>query len=98
MKGLIRFIKSLFGKYESGYEYWIRLKDIKIPFQYRFHKIGKAKWNRKMKFWLKTGEFESPIILNKDFTLVDGYSSFRIAETKDIDSVPVYFVDWIEIS
>lgn len=46
MKGLIRFIKSLFGKYESGYEYWIRLKDIKIPFQYRFHKIGKAKWNR----------------------------------------------------
>ena len=30
MKGIIRYIKSLFGKYESGYEYWVYTKDIKV--------------------------------------------------------------------
>lgn len=93
MKRIIRFIKKLFGKYEIGYEYWIYTKDIKIPFQYRLHKIRKTKWNNKMKYWLRHGEFESPILLHRDFTLLDGYSSFRIAEIKGIEKVPVYFVD-----
>ena len=31
MKRIIRYIKSLFGKYEPGYEYWVYTKDIKIP-------------------------------------------------------------------
>ena len=33
------------------------------------------------------------IILDKDFNLIDGYSSFYIAESNEIDKVPVYFVD-----
>ena len=31
MKEIIRYIKSLFGKYEHGYEYWVYTKDIKVP-------------------------------------------------------------------
>ena len=30
MKSFIRFIKRIFGVYETGYEYWVYLKDIKI--------------------------------------------------------------------
>lgn len=26
MKGIIRFIKKLFGIYESGYEYWVHTR------------------------------------------------------------------------
>lgn len=93
MKNIIRFLKKLFGKYETGYEYWVNLKDIKVPRSYKKTKIGTVKWNHKMGYWLKTGELESPIILHRDFRLVDGYSSVKIAYLKGIDKVPVYFVD-----
>lgn len=46
-----------------------------------------------MNYYLRTGEFESPIILDKNFHLVDGFSSIKIAYIKGIDKVPVYFVD-----
>lgn len=93
MKNIIRFVKELFGKYETGYEYWVYTKDIKVPIQYKITKVGKEKWNHKMKYWLRTGELESPILLHRDFTLADGYSSVKIAYLKGIDKVPVYFVD-----
>lgn len=93
MKNIIRFIKRLFGKYETGYEYWVNLKDIKVPLRYKKTKVRKKKWDHKMSYWLKTGKFESPIILHKNFTLADGYSSVKIAYLNGIDKVPVYFVD-----
>ena len=93
MKGLIRYIKSLFGKYEPGYEYWIYTKDIKVPRYYKLTKIGAKKWNHKMGYWLRTGKFESDILIDRNFNLVDGFSSMKIAHIKNIDKVPVYFVD-----
>ena len=93
MKKTIRYIKSLFGKYEPGYEYWINTKDIKVNPEWRNTRIGKKKFTRKIRYWYKTGEFESKILLDKDFNLIDGYSSVRIAEIKCIDKVQVYFVD-----
>lgn len=91
MRDIIRFIKRLFGKYEPGYEYWVYTKDIKVPLKYRQSRIRKKKWKHKLWHYLKTGEFESKIILDKDFNLIDGYSSVCIAEKKGIYKVPVYF-------
>lgn len=93
MDKIIRFLKRLLGKYEIGYEYWINLRNIKVPYSYKKNKIGTVKWNHKIGYWLKTGEFESPILLHSDFTLADGFSSVKIAYLKGIDKVPVYFVD-----
>lgn len=93
MRDIIIFVKKLFGKYETGYEYWIYTKNIKVPSRYKQTRIRTKKWNHKMKYWLKTGEFESPIILHRNFTLVDGYSSVKIAYLNKIDKVPVYFVN-----
>ena len=93
MGEIIRFVKKLFGKYETGYEYWICTRHIKVPNCYKKSRIKDWKWKRKMKFWLQNGKFESPILLHKDFTLVDGYSSVKIARVKGIDKVPVFFVD-----
>ena len=93
MKRIIRYIKSLFGKYEPGYEYWIYTKDIKVPRYYKLTKIGTKKWNHKMGYWLRTGKFESDILIDRNFNLVDGFSSMKIAHLKGIDKVPVYFVD-----
>ena len=93
MKGIIRSAKRLFGIYEPGYEYWVRLDKIKVPTMYKRTKVRPEKWKRKMDYWLRTGEFESKILLHKDFTLHDGFSSVKIAYLKGIDKVPVYFVD-----
>lgn len=41
----------------------------------------------------RNGWFESKIILDKKFNLLDGYSSVRISEINGIEMVPVYFVD-----
>lgn len=93
MRSLIRKLKQLFGIYESDYEYWVNLKDIKVPTYFKITRIGLKKWNHKMGYWLRTGKFESKILLRRDFTLVDGYSSVKIAYLKGIKKVPVYFVD-----
>lgn len=93
MKSIIRFIKRLFGKYETGCEYWIYTDEIKVNPEWRKTRIDKAKFNRKLRYWYGTSEFESRIILDRNFNLLDGYSSVRIAEIKGIDKIPVYFAD-----
>lgn len=93
LKDIIRIIKRLFGKYETNCEYWMNTKDIVIPEYYKRTPVGKYKWKHKLNYWRKTGEFESRIILNKDFVLVDGFSSAKIAYLNKVDKVPVYFVD-----
>lgn len=93
MKGIIRFIKRVFRQYEIGYEYWINIKDIKVDPEWRKTKIDKAKFRRKLRYWYLNGKFESRIILDKNFNLLDGYSSVIIAEIKNVKKVPVYFVD-----
>ena len=93
MKNAIRFIKRLFSRYEVGYEYWVDLKDIKVPHYFKLTRIGLKKWNRKMEYWFRTGEFESKILLHRDFTLADVFSSVKIAYLKGVEKVPVYFID-----
>ena len=93
MKKIFKRLKQLFGIYEIGNEYIVRLKDIKVPKSYKLTRIGTEKWNHKMGYWLRTGEFESDILIDKDFNLVDGFSSMKIAHIKNIEKVPVYFVD-----
>ena len=93
MSKLIRSIEWLLGIYETGYEYQISTKEIKVNPEWRKTRIGKVKFKKKLQYWYLTGEFESRIILDRDFNLLDGYSSVRIAEIKGIDKVPVYFVD-----
>lgn len=90
--GLKTFIKSLFGKYETGHEYWIMLDKIIVPDKYKRSHIREEKWRKKLRYWHETGKFESEILLNKDFVLVDGYSSYKIAFLNGVDKVPVRFV------
>lgn len=56
-------------------------------------RLEPKKWNHKMGYWLRTGKFESDILIDRNFNLVDGFSSMKIAHLKGIDKVPVYFVD-----
>lgn len=85
--------KKLFGKHNTDNAYWVSLSDIKVPWYYKKTKVGKEKWLHKLNYWRETGEFESKILIDKDFNLVDGYSSVKIAYVNGVKHVPVYFVD-----
>lgn len=95
IKEFIRFVKRLVGIYEPGYEYWVKLSDIHITPQFRYSRIKSAKYKRKWQFYHRNGFCESKIVLNKDFVLLDGLSSYRIykaAEGTDC-KVPVWFME-----
>ena len=86
-------LKGLLGIYTPGCEYWVDLKDIDIPIDFLRHHPRQEKMEQKWAYYRQTGEFESPILLNRDFELVDGYTSYIIAKTENMHKVPVYFVD-----
>ena len=91
--GIIRGIKRIFGIYDLGCEYWVDRKNINVNPEWRKTRVGREKWRHKFDYYLNTGEFESRIIVRRnDWMLVDGYSSFRIAEVMGIDKVPVHFI------
>lgn len=91
MGKLIRGIKELFGVYETGNEYYVNINDIVITAQFSESKPGLFKKKKKYNYYIKTGELPTPIVLKKDFTLVDGYISYLICRSYGIDRVPVYF-------
>lgn len=91
MGKLIRWIKELFGVYETGNEYYVDIDDIEITAQFSESKPSFAKQEAKYNYYLKTGELPAPIVLKRDFTLVDGYISYLICRSYGIDRVPVYF-------
>lgn len=86
-------LKGLLGIYEPGCEYWVDLKDIDIPIDFLRHHPRREKMERKWEHYRQASEFESHILLNRNFVLVDGYSSYIIAKTENMHKVPVYFVD-----
>lgn len=90
---LINKIKQALGIYKPGYEYWVSLRDIRISPDFARSWIGKKKWTHKREYYLRTGKFESQIVLNKDFLLVDGYSSYKIAKWLGLEKVPVIFAN-----
>jgi hypothetical protein len=94
-KWVLRFAKRLFGKYETGYEYWVKLSDIHIAPHFARSQVGKSKYKRKWQFYHRNGYCESKIVLSKNFELVDGYSSYKILKAAEgIDcKVPVWFVE-----
>ena len=93
MKTITRFIKKILGYYESGYEYWVNVQDIKVPGELQKCKIEGKKWIYKMECYLHTDKSESKIMLDENFNLVGGYSSLKIAYLKGIRKVPVHFID-----
>lgn len=93
MKTIIRFLKKLFRKYETGYEYWVYLRNIEIIPQFQETQPTFVKMAQKYDWYCKHGEFQSPIRLTRNFVFVDGYTSYLLAKKFNLDKVPVYFIE-----
>ena len=57
-----------------------RLKNIKISKEFKMEYPKTLKLISKMEYYLRNNKFEQPIVINKDNVLVDGYTSYIIAQ------------------
>lgn len=57
-----------------------RLKNIKISKEFKMKYPKTLKLISKMEYYLRNNKFEQPIVINKDNVLVDGYTSYIIAQ------------------
>lgn len=66
----------------------IDIKDIKIP-KY-FTKPNPKKLQRRFDYYKQNKRFEAPIIIDNNYTLIDGYTSYLIAKNYNKTSVIVH--------
>lgn len=79
------------GYYKPGKEYWIDFSQVHITEEFAAHKIGKKKMERKLEYYGDNGEFQSKVVLDRNFTLTDGYSTYCIIKEFRTGKVPVWF-------
>ena len=93
MNKLMRKIIAALGLHNPGEPYKVKVSDIIIPEEFKATKPRFKKMIQKRKFYRKNNRFESKIVLNKDFLLIDGYTSYIIAKENGMKYVEAYFVN-----
>ena len=76
--------------YKTNVEYWIPIGEIKIKNMFFATPPSYFKYRRKLNNFIKYGGL-SPIIIDRNFELVDGYISYLIMKRFSVGKVPVYF-------
>ena len=93
MNKLMRKIIAALGLHNPGEPYKVKVSDIIIPEEFKATKPRFEEMIQKRKFYRKNNRFESKIVLNKGFLLIDGYTSYIIAKENGMKYVEAYFVD-----
>lgn len=91
MNKIIRKIKKMFCK--SGQVYNVNIKDIIISEEFRATHPRFKKMVQKREFYRKNNMYESQVILNRDFMLIDGYTTYLLCLENGEKYVDVYFMD-----
>ena len=77
------------GKEYSTLEFYNKFKDIKIKDEFIKRPPSKKKMSQKWRYYRETGKLNSPIILDENLYLVDGYTSYLIAIADGIKTVDI---------
>ena len=93
MNKLMRKIIVSLGLHNPSEPYKVKVSDIIIPEEFKATKPRFKKMIQKREFYRKNDRFESKIVLNKDFLLIDGYTSYLLAKENDMKHVEAYFIN-----
>ena len=93
MNNLTRKIIAALGLHNPGNPYKVKVSDIVIPVEFKESPPRFKKMMHKREYFRRNDRFESKIILNKDFLLIDGYTSYIIAKENGMKYVEAYFVN-----
>lgn len=86
-----KIINKLIDKDDKENIYTVYVSEIIVPHEFRLTRPRKAKMDRKRYYYKVNGEFESRIILNKDFVLKDGYTTYLLAKEFGIKKIDIMF-------
>lgn len=76
--------------YHVGEEYEFKMRKIVISDDFQRHPPRCKKMVDRVNYFLDNGEFHSPIVLDaRNYTLLDGYTSYIIAKVLGWKTVPV---------
>ena len=73
----------------SESRFTIPVKFIKIKDEFIKRPPSKRKMSQKWRFYRETGKLNSPIILDENFYLIDGYTSYLIAVADGLKKVEI---------
>lgn len=93
MNKLMRKIIVALGLHNPGEPYKVKVSDIIIPEEFKATKPRFKKMIQKREFYKNNDRFESKIVLNKDFLLIDVYTSYIISKENGMKYVEAYFVN-----
>ena len=78
---------------DDWYLYKVLTDDIIITKDFVNHPPSNGKMKTKRDFYNANGYFSSPIIIDRGFVLLDGYTSYLIAKERGLKYVHVKFVE-----
>lgn len=93
MNKIIRRIIATLGLHNPGEPYKVKVSDIIVPTEFMESPPRFKKMMHKREYFRRNDKFESKIVLNKDFLLIDGYTSYLLAKENGMKHVEAYFVD-----
>lgn len=79
-------------KKKLGLIYWVNMDKIVIQPSFLNTQIRPQKYETKKSHYLNTGEFASTVVLTQDNVLIDGYSTYLIAQEFDLGKIPVVYI------
>lgn len=67
----------------------IKLEDIKISKEFEVHPPRETKMFNKLLYYAKNHKFESDIVINEKNVLIDGYTTYLLAQKLEFKKVKV---------
>ena len=93
MNNLTRKIIVALGLHNPGEPYKVKVSDIIISVEFKESQPKFKKMMHKREYFRRNDRFESKIVLNRDFLLIDGYTSYLLAKENGMKYVEAYFVN-----
>lgn len=63
----------------------IKLKDIKVP--HYFKEVSQKKLNERIQYFEKYGEFKTPLVVNQENVIIDGYTTYLVAQIYGLNKI-----------
>lgn len=82
-------IGMLWGLYIEQKQHYMKLSKIKIRDSFKKAEPKNWKMKERWEYYRETGNLYSPIVVDQDGYLVDGYTSYLIAKAEGIKEVEV---------
>lgn len=79
-------------KKKPGKVYYVDLRKIRIQNSWNETKPRSEKYERKKNYFLKNGTFESTVYLTENNTLIDGYTTYLLAQEFGLGKIPVVYI------